>query len=233
MLDDDFHRQIQACCVGDRQQRKPHVRHPAKRQMLGSQQRHRGRRQAEEHAYAGQRDQRLGQMMQPRRAPPPEQQITEREQRQQRGSIQQAGRDNVADHQAAVEPRERVVLLRIVCEDEPRRIDIERPHDVAVNQPRGQRLLDRHEQWTDAPVKRADRDAKQAVQDQRGIPAIRRLFTELNDFLRRRAQRQRDRIAMAAATSAHMTCGRPLHVAQRHERRAVHWNHAVPMLALR
>ncbi|MDT4826369.1 hypothetical protein FQZ97_596800 [compost metagenome] len=104
-------------------------------------------------------------------------------------------------------------------QDEPGRVIQQRPHDVVFDQPGRGPLLGGHVPGAGAPEKGADRDAHQAEAQQRGLPGI--AVRDTDDFLFRRTRRQGDRAAIAAAASTDVAIARALHVAQRHQRRAV------------
>src|SRR5260363_480523 len=96
-------------------------------------------------------------MMQASAAPFASTQISQREQCNQRGSINQTCPNDVGDQQAAVEPVEDIVLPGVMSEQKPGRIGIEGTQNIPFNQPAHQSLLDRDTPGADRPVERADR----------------------------------------------------------------------------
>ena len=95
-----------------------------------------------------------------------------------------------AGHQAAVEPAEYVALVRVAGEQPPGRIFIERPHDIELDQPFGDALLDGNEIRIGHPLKCANGDAEHAEQDQDRLPSGRQSMA--HDLMVRRTRVQGD-----------------------------------------
>ncbi|CPI68111.1 Uncharacterised protein [Bordetella pertussis] len=88
-----------------------------------------------------------------------------------------------------------------------------------LDQPGGRPLLDRHVPGAGAPQEGPHRHAHQPETDQRGLPAV--AVGDLHDLGFGRARRQGNRPAIAATAATDMAVARALHVAQRHQRRAI------------
>ena len=83
----------------------------------------------------------LREVMQAHPAETAEHARADHQEREQRGAVHDARRHDVADHHRPVEPREHVVLFRVVREEEPRRVGRERPRDVVIDEPRREEHL--------------------------------------------------------------------------------------------
>src|ERR1700724_4572838 len=92
---------------------------------------------------------------------------------------------------------------------------------MMIDEPAAQRLLQRDEPGTDAPMEGADRNAHQAEDDEQAFPRFWRRARDMHDFMIGRARRQADRVAKALATAAHVAVGTAAHGLDRDERRAI------------
>ena len=125
------------------------------------------------------------------------------------------------DQHGAIERGHDIVDIRIIGQHEPGQDRLQRPDDVMVDQPFGERLLDPYIGGARRPVEGARRQAHEAENDQHGVPGLGLDARHMHDLGVGRAARQGHCTTKAAASSTHMTMAGATHGLHRHKRGAI------------
>ena len=100
------------------------------------------------------------------------------------------GRADIEKKNAAIEDCHLVMDAWIIGQNPPGRLEPQRPQHILIDEPAGERLLECDIQGADAPMKGADSNSHEAVNDEQTFPGLWGYPGDMKDFMIGRARRQ-------------------------------------------